>query len=746
MSSLNSPALVETKPKYFERLNFNPNYLVPALYLLLSVALTWPLALNLTGSIPRGEPDSWQNIWNFWWMRHSLFEQPSFPFHTTLLFYPYRAVQPLGLYFHTLQPAISLPAALLSYILSPALVYNLIIFTGFVTAGWATFSLAFSLIGNRLAAFLAGAFYTFSTFHLHNLSQGQTSVFWLQWIPLYFLLLHQAIPLSRLETGGLKPAVLASLVLVLTTYTDLYYTLYLLLYTAAFFTFLFLRSIWSLLALKRKRLVSESSSFKPRVVKDLIKLFSVILIPWFIGAFPLLLLMLTHRNDPAIQYSEGIEISILQSAALPSLFAPGHESRETWSPFSLGYLTLAFALLGLLRSGKKGRWWVGITLIALIMALGPYLRFDQGQLPEVARNNLPLPYLLFSNFPLINISRSPIRFMALAQLGLSLLAGWGILTFSDLVRKWLKINFLPVNLIISGLGLFLFTLEVISFPFPTVPLPRPLFFEEIAKEPGEFAIFELPLTNHYIEDSRRMYFQTIHHRPIAGGYISRKTVDFFRNEGSLYGSYFGQKPTWENGLTPSRQKTPGELLGASNFRYVVNYKDEYPASNPGGFERAEGYLAQILGSSARIYEDKWLSAWEVPDKDLPPAVLRDTPGFYPPERRQDNNQGFRWATGEAALVFIPTGATRELSLSFRAWSFAPENRLEVSLNGHLISTLQLYGGAQKFSLKNLQIPAGQPARLAFHTTTLGQTPKEINLASPDNRTLAFALSELSLSP
>ena len=61
--------------------------------------------------------------------------------------------------------------------------------------------------------------------------------------------------------------------------------------------------------------------------------------------------------------------------------------------------------------------------------------------------------------------------------------------------------------------------EFFSAPFPTVPpgwnVP---IYAQIAKEPGNFALLELPLRPF----GDYMAYQTIHGKPIIGGYVSRQ--------------------------------------------------------------------------------------------------------------------------------------------------------------------------------------------------------------------------------
>ena len=95
--------------------------LVIVLYTLLTGAMTWPLATQLTSAIPGDSFDGWQNYWNLWWIKVALVERIQNPFFTDLLYAP----TGVGLYFHTLNPfngVVTLPVQL-SVGLMPA--YNL---------------------------------------------------------------------------------------------------------------------------------------------------------------------------------------------------------------------------------------------------------------------------------------------------------------------------------------------------------------------------------------------------------------------------------------------------------------------------------------------------------------------------------------------------------------------------------------------------------------------------------------------
>lgn len=709
-------------------------WLPPLAYLLLTLVMTWPLALHLGGSIPRGVPDSWQNIWNFWWMREALFERHTNPYQTDMLFFPFRdSNNPLSLYYHTLQPALSLPGSLLSYVFSYALTYNLLVLVGFVATGWAMYALAHYFVQNRAAAFVAGVCYTFSPFHWHNLAQGQTSVFWLQWLPLYILLLHKSFWPLRGERRTPLYSLLAALTLTLTFYTDLYYTLYLILYTAALSLILLVRWLY------RK---NKSSNPQPPTPNPSISSLILILLPWAALVAPLVAAMLLNANDPTIRYVEGREVEILQSAALPSLFTPS-KGADGWFPYFLGYSTLALAALGLWRSKWRGIGWAALALLAATMALGPHLRLDQNQRPEQALNNLPLPYLLFSKLPLVSNGRSPIRFMALAQLGLSMLAGWGVVGLGDLASRFVVRPRLKWGIAqgVAALALLVFLLEVQVLPLALQPLPRPEIFNQIAADPDKtFGLLELPLTNHYTEDSRRMYFQALHHHPITGGYISRRTEDYDKLAGFPFRQIFGRTPVPADPLFDTGP-VGLRLLNFYNIRYVINYRDEYPADDSGGFSRTEDLLARLLGPSARVYADDLLTAYRVPQEGGAEPFPIAAPGFLPAEKLPDG-RNYRWAGQDASLT-IAIPAPGKVQLRFTAWSFAPEDTLDIRLNGKVIAQLHLTGAPTEMQTPPLDLPSGS-ITLSLHSAEPARSPKELGQGD-DDRKLAFALSSVQVA-
>ena len=166
-----------------------PAGLVFLLYLFLTLALTFPLALHLDSAIPGDSFDGWQNYWNFWWLRQSLIESPRDPLITDLLYHP----TGVGLYFHTLNPLngiVTLPLQLAGNLF---LAYNGAVLLAFAAGGLGAYLLALATLAPDPApradkprrfwpAFIAGLIFTFAPYHLAHLL-GHMQLIALQWIP-----------------------------------------------------------------------------------------------------------------------------------------------------------------------------------------------------------------------------------------------------------------------------------------------------------------------------------------------------------------------------------------------------------------------------------------------------------------------------------------------------------------------------------------------------------------------------------
>ena len=150
--------------------------LVFAVYVLLSILLTWPLARTLDTSVSDlGDP--LLNTWILDWTSHALTHDPLAPFDAPM-YVP--SVMPLAFSEHLAGIALlTLPFHLAG--VPPVTLYNIAMILGFALSGYAAFVLARMFTRSFTAAFVGGLFFAFVGFKFDHLAHLQI-VFGSGWI------------------------------------------------------------------------------------------------------------------------------------------------------------------------------------------------------------------------------------------------------------------------------------------------------------------------------------------------------------------------------------------------------------------------------------------------------------------------------------------------------------------------------------------------------------------------------------
>jgi hypothetical protein len=193
-----------------------------------------------------------------------------------------------------------------------------------------------------------------------------------------------------------------------------------------------------------------------------------------------------------------------------------------------------------------------------------------------------LPYLVLSTLvPGFSVMRVPSRFVVLTSLALAVLVGYALAALSARLHPALDpaapeaatappaTRFaLPQlsgrTLAVYGGVAVLIALEFVTIPYPMAPPGYHIpFYEQVAQEPGHFAILELPLR----PMSDYMAYQTVHGKPIVYGYLSRQPPDPFV-EGTPAVHYL-LNTTPVDALPPAEAATGAATLRAAGIRYVV---------------------------------------------------------------------------------------------------------------------------------------------------------------------------------
>jgi hypothetical protein len=207
------------------------------LFVLLSVAFTWPLAWNLDRAV--SDPgDPYLNVWILDWDFYATFHAPLSLFHAPA-FHPAR----YALAFSENLYGVALllfPFRLLG--LSALTTYNIGILLGFAFCGFGAYVLGRRLTDSWIAGMAAGVFYAFVPFRFTQLSHIQHT--WGGWLPLMLVAL-----LSYADRPTRKRAVVFAALFVMNGLSNIHYLFFGALATAITAVLLLPRKQWRDLAI-----------------------------------------------------------------------------------------------------------------------------------------------------------------------------------------------------------------------------------------------------------------------------------------------------------------------------------------------------------------------------------------------------------------------------------------------------------------------------------------------------------------
>ncbi|HIC90091.1 MAG TPA: hypothetical protein EYP04_11915, partial [Anaerolineae bacterium] len=589
------------------------------LYLILTLVMTWPMAAHFSKAIPGDGFDGWQNYWNLWWIRQALLVEHQHPFYSDIIYHP----TGVSLLFHTLNPlngVVSLPIQL-TFGLFPA--YNSVVLFSFAIGGFGAYLLAhyalrtFPASGRLAAAILAGLVYTFSPFHFAHLL-GHMQVLSLEWLPFYVLYLWRGLERAKTGVCFTGEMLKAGLFLILITLCDWYYALYALLFTAFSLGWIVWR--WwrpaerqgrSSLPLRRSLLLTLGISAAFGLVLS-----------------PLLLPMIREASQYHFMVPDPSQSRTLSADLLafltPQEFHPlwgkwaqnvGQHFTSTVSEYTVfvGYVPLMLSVWALAKCRRRERYpWLGLWFTNLltfaILALGPVLHIAGRTrlLPWGAE--LPLPYaLLVRIVPFMKISRSVSRFDVMVMLSLSVLTAYGARHVLAAIR-WARTRYL-VGIALAGLILF----EFLPVPYPISPPDTPTWYDDLASEPEDFALLNLPMN---WDRPGYLLYQTTHGKWLTVAYISRDDPRTLVERAPVLQQLRHLGP---DVIAQDLSRVGQSVLAALDVRYVVLDRFKMPA----GEERliTEQLVEEIFGIAQPVYDDGRLLVYQVTPSEAPQPFL-----------------------------------------------------------------------------------------------------------------------------
>lgn len=573
------------------------------LYLLTFVIMSYPFVFRMHDHLPMDNVDTHHALWQNWWAIESVTQGYDVNY-SELLFYPN------GLDLTLLPPRwASLPIWTPLYLLfGDPLAFNLTAMFGVLLKAYGMYLLGLYLFKRRIPAWVTGAFYAFAATSLQLALQqpltGATE--WLPWFMLAYIAGITQLNHTKSPKMIIVLMVLAGLFFSFNAYANLKIAIFATLLGGGFALFYMLgHQLWR------------------------IPLFYIAMIVFGVSAvgfsLPILIPVLqstdlASANDGVILMG-GIDILSFIKAEhnrpfnymqlLASFRGEELEDLNIWGMSHVGFVSIAFALMGLLYAFRKNRTvliWAILALVFWLLSLGIEIRYYR-ELVDIYWT----PYRLLEDNFIFQTIKWPYRMSIPFLFAYAILIGYGLnyrLQSVTLNRKSWGLLTLAVIMLLYGTSIF---------PIPMRPAPRPDYLQELATLP-DGAIINLPMGRHNAK--YYMSVQRFHQRPMIEGMIARVpegTYDYIDTHPIL-------SPIRDNvnfsldSLSSSGWQPAIQQLIDDGFRYIVLHRHvpqtatriEYPHAN----------VVKLLSSYSTVYEDEDVLIYDLNDLLLTlPEVL-----------------------------------------------------------------------------------------------------------------------------
>ncbi len=192
---------------------------------------------------------------------------------------------------------------------------------------------------------------------------------------------------------------------------------------------------------------------------------------------------------------------------------------------SLTFIALAVMLVAWRGGWRIPRLWAAIAVVFGALALGPFVHVLN------VNTHIPGPWAFLRYAPIIGLARTPARFSIVVMLAVAIL-------FASSLR-WLTERWHQRRRIVLSVVCALMLFELLPAPRTLYSAEVPQMYQRVAEAPESMRILELPIG---VRDgtssvgnfsARYQFFQTMHHKRLIGGYLSRvsrrRVTDVRRN-------------------------------------------------------------------------------------------------------------------------------------------------------------------------------------------------------------------------
>ncbi len=548
-----------------------------AAYVGVASAFFAPVASKLETSV-LGRGDSLQFLWSAWWMEHTLFKGRN-PFFTDLVFAPIGS----PLVFHSFAPLQVVSVTVADWFLPLELAWNLVIMAGLPLAGMGAWLLCRHVTRDPVASWVGGLVFMLSPFIVGKAGAGWLNMLYAGVLPVFtWALLRATDPRER----GVGPRLLLA---------------------GSTLAVLFTSVVTTVLAANVAVGVLAWRLWEERPRLDAGLRFVRACLPAFCLALPYLVLVayyvVVEDFAPTARRGEAGFLPHLSDFLLPTVMTSPYADAARalvdntgdyrWdSACYLGLFVLPFAAIGLYRRWQDPpvRLFAGLLVFSVVISAGPFLLVD-GEFVHLWGRAVPMPFALWREIPMLGMIGQTGRYMAIAYMALAVGVAAAVALFRARPAEWASRAKWAAQPSWGRAVVFSASLAIcVDFAFQPIliELPAPI---ELSDPEGQ------------ILDPRpyvgaTMYQQTLHGRPMVGGYLARRpprALEFYRQRPGI--------ACLMHFLKPRQPCDDAEVLAALRELGVTDVVGS--ANDP------RGPVYERIGLT-RHYEDESTVVWAVP--------------------------------------------------------------------------------------------------------------------------------------
>jgi hypothetical protein len=451
---------------------------------LLTIALTWPLAMHL-GSVARDDADGQFSIWNVAWVAHALTTDPAHVFDANVFFPDKNTLA----YSESNMGAgvLAIPVWLATR--NPFAAENFVVLLAFVLSGAATYFLVRRVTSDGRAAAVAAIGYAYCPYVLAHLAHIQLLM--TAGLPLALLALHRVADRPAIGRGAVLGAILAAQAL-----SCGYYGVFAALAVAyGLLVLMIARGLWR--EWRWWAAVAAAATVSIAIVAPVYRHYAAVRQAGFV------------RDLAAARFYSPNPSAYLASSSYAHAWmvdlVPHWKNEVAFPGFVIAFGGVAGAwVLWRARRRETLALYGGLTLLAAWASFGPQAGFYT---------------LLYDTIPAFSLLRAPGRFAILVQLGLTVLAGVGIAALLARVSR--------ATLTGSVLAVATAAELLVPLRLPPAPAVAPVY-RALATLPRG-GVIEMPFYYRdagIFQNTKYMVASTAHWMPLVNGYSDYMPAEY----------------------------------------------------------------------------------------------------------------------------------------------------------------------------------------------------------------------------